>query len=188
MKFPLNCVFSLLSGSDICIYAVALGTIAAVSEIPTPPFPSSLPSCCLLARFLPFWLCRPAVVPTLLTVCCGSPRRRPIHSFCMYFFPPSSCLLVFCVYLLATRGHPVKRAFHTAWVDVCLDAPALLVQLPVIPMRLHFVWIFVPLVPPSLCLLRHRRARKASSVALRSRLCQKYLFAMCIRCACVCVL
>jgi len=47
---------------------------------------SSLSSSCLLARLLPLWLCRPAVVPTLLAVCCGSPRRRPIHSSCVRFF------------------------------------------------------------------------------------------------------
>jgi hypothetical protein len=36
------------------------------------------------------WLCRPVVVPTPLVVCCGPPRRHPVHGS-----SPFPSLLVF---------------------------------------------------------------------------------------------
>lgn len=85
-----------------------------------------------------------------------------ISSLLLLFVPPS--------YIpFATRGHPVKKASHTASVDFCFDLPVLLVQLPAAPMRLDFSWIFSPLVPFAFSLLEAPQSRKSSVCCLEFR-------------------
>jgi len=74
------------------------------------------PLACLLACFLPFWLCRRAVVPTLLAVCCCSAQRRPIHSSCERPFSPFalsclylSLLIYIYIYLSSQRSSSQER-------------------------------------------------------------------------------
>ena len=72
------------------VFSISARSVAAPSPsrfcLPLFP-PPSLPllSClapappCFAPPSSPFWLCRPVVVPTPLVVCCGSPRRHPVH-------------------------------------------------------------------------------------------------------------